>query len=152
MSWRKKFMSLIVSFIVGVVVFDFLAAITATQFVLKELSNLGVEISLQTRMTTTFYDIFGLAPTFSPIFGFGFIIAFFVAAQLAKRTNLSARGLFAAAGFFSVLATLMTMEAVFGLWPIAAAREITGLICLSLCGVPAGYVFFRLHTAAQKAH
>ncbi|MGC6472753.1 MAG: hypothetical protein ACON4W_07745 [Parvibaculales bacterium] len=145
MPWLKT----IVSFTAGLLVFDILAATVSTQVVLNEIAALGVEISLQTRLSTTLHDILGLLPTFSPIFGLGFLIAFFTAAQLVKRTGLSADTMFAGAGFVSVLVTLVTIEAVFGLTALAAARELAGVVLLSLCGAPAGVVYLRLNTHLQ---
>ena len=139
----------IISFGVGLLVFNILAATISTQIVLKELIVIGVEIPLQIRLTTTLHDIAGLMPTFSPVFGFGFLIAFFAAAQMTKRTNLSAHMVFAGAGFVSVLVTLVTLEAVLGLTALAAARETSGVILLSLCGLPAGVTYFSLTTRLQ---
>ncbi|MGC6512123.1 MAG: hypothetical protein ACON4J_05100 [Parvibaculales bacterium] len=140
MSWLKK----IISFAAGLLVFDILAATVSTQMVLEEIAALGVDISLQTRLSTTLHDIAGLMPTFSPIFGLGFLIAFWAASEVTKRTKLSADMVYAGAGAVSVLVTLLTIEAVFGLTALAAARETTGIILLSLCGLPAGVIYRRL--------
>ena len=145
MSWLKK----IISFIASVLIFDILAATVSTHMVLNELTALNVQIPFSTRMTTTLHDIVGLMPTFSIIFGLGFLIAFFAAAQLSKRTSLNSTALFAGAGFVSVLVTLITIEAVLGLTALAAARSGDGVFFLSLCGLATGFVYHSLDQRLQ---
>ncbi|MGC6475890.1 MAG: hypothetical protein ACON41_04565 [Parvibaculales bacterium] len=142
MAWRRR----IFGFIGSVLAFDILAATVATHFVLNELTKLGVEVALQTRLSTTFYDILGMAPTLTPIFGIGLLIAFAVTGLVIRKLPAAQKRpslAYAIAGFVSVMTALLAMEAVFGLWPIPAARSLSGLLALSVCGAIAGYIFAR---------
>jgi len=142
MYWRRR----IFGFIGSVLAFDILAAGVATHFVLSELSKLGVEIAFQTRLSTTLYDIIGMAPTLTPIFGIGLLIAFAVTGLIIRKLPAAQNHpslAYAIAGFASVMTALLAMEAVFGLWPIPAARALSGLLALGACGAIAGYIYAR---------
>lgn len=136
---------LILAFLAAVVVTTAVAAAASTQFVLAELSQLGVEIGIGDRLAMTAHDVVGMGVTYLPIVGVGFLLAFGVAA-LVIRYLLPGWSLlgYSLAGFTAILAIILIMIAAFGLVPIAGARSVAGMFTQCLAGALGGYVFARI--------
>lgn len=58
------FLKISLSFLLAIIVTHFFASIVATQFVLAELVDMGVQVSLQTRIETSLSDMVSAAPLF----------------------------------------------------------------------------------------
>lgn len=139
--WKQRILGFIASLISSVIV----GGAVITQFNVAALGKIGVNVPLTVRLQTTAQDILGLAPLLLPIFGVGFFIAFIVAGQIDKRTQLARAPIFMSAGFVSVLTINLVPAIIFSLVPLAPARSLIGLIAISLSGAVAGYVYTRLH-------
>ncbi len=135
----------IVAFIAAVVVAAALAAIANTQFVLAELTRLGIEVGLGDRLAMTGHDIVGMTPLYLPVFGVGLLIGFSVAA-LVIRFLLPDWGQFGytLAGATAVVAIMVIAMMTFGLMPVAGARTFGGMVAQGLAGAAGGYVFGRI--------
>lgn len=143
---------LILAFLAAVVVTAAAAAAVSTQFVLAELSQLGVEIGIGDRLAMTAHDMVGMGVTYLPIVGVGFLLAFGVAALVIRYLlpQWSVLG-YTLAGFTAILAIMLIMIAAFGLVPIAGARSVAGMLGQCLAGALGGYLFARILSGRQAA-
>ncbi len=121
-----------------------LGSVVQTQASLAALAALGAEIPLALRATTTLDDLVGFAPTYGALLLPGFLIAFLVAAWLARRWPARRATLFALAGAVAVATALVSMRFALGLQPVAAARDAVGLSALALAGAIGGAVYARV--------
>ncbi|MEP2759344.1 MAG: hypothetical protein ABJP66_09780, partial [Hyphomicrobiales bacterium] len=71
-------------FVLAVIVTTVLGAIAHTQFVLAELTGLGIEIPVSDRLSTTVQDIAGMGPMFGMIIAIAFLIAMSAAALVYR--------------------------------------------------------------------
>lgn len=136
---------LILAFLAAVVVTSALAAAASTQFVLAELSRLGIEIGIGDRLTMTGQDVVGMGQTYVPVVAVGFLLAFGVAALVIRYLlpDWTVFG-YTLAGFTAILAIILIMIAVFGLVPLAGARSTAGILSQCLAGALGGYLFARI--------
>lgn len=131
----------LVAYVAAVLVAYVLAAIAATQHVMARLADMGVEVTLGDRLGTTLHDLASMAPTFLPILAIAFAIALPVAAgviRLAPRWRSLGYPL---AGAVAVLAIHVTLNQLFDITPVAAARTTLGLVFQALCGAVGGWLF-----------
>ncbi len=142
---------IIVSFLVGWLILSFLGIAVSTQFVLAQLTGLGVEIPFGLRVSTTLHDMGSMLPLFGSIMGLGFLIAMPVATLIARWVKILPELVYALAGFAAVAVILISMKLVFQLTAIAAARETSGFIALCLVGALAGYVYQQLSRRIGRA-
>ncbi len=124
-----------------------LGSIVQSQASLAALEALGVAIPMVLRVGTTADDLVGFAPTYGGLLLPGFLIAFLVAAWLARRWPARRATLFALAGAAAVATALVSMRLALGLQPVAAARDALGLSALALAGAVGGAVYARMTRA-----
>ncbi|RUO71448.1 hypothetical protein [Pseudidiomarina salinarum] len=135
----------ILAFIIAIIAAALVASVIQTQFNLAALSELTLDIDINTRISTIIHDIIHFSPTIAVILLAALLIAFPVAYFLAQRWPSYERWLFMAAGgvglavAFSVVDALVPMPTL-----IAANRTLFGFVLMSLTGVLAGWVFDRL--------
>ena len=140
-------LSTVLAFVAAVVFATVWGAIVQTQYNLAGLSSIGAEISSGVRLETTLRDIFG---GFSPTYG-GYIVipsllvAFIVAAWIARRAPGSRALWFSAAG---LLAIALGIPIVNWLSPVAllvgATRDLSCLARMAIGGLGAGLLFAAL--------
>ena len=121
-----------------------LGSVVQTQASLAALEALGVAIPLALRAATTVDDLIGFAPTYGALLLPGFVVAFLVAAWLARRWPARRATLFALAGAAAVATALVSMRVALGLQPVAAARDALGLSALALGGAIGGALYARV--------
>jgi hypothetical protein len=121
-----------------------LGSVAQTQASLAALEALGADVPLGLRATTTLDDLVGFAPTYGALLLPGFLVAFAVAARLARRWPRRRATLFALAGAVAVATALVSMRFALGLQPVAAARDAVGLSALALAGAIGGAAYARM--------
>jgi len=131
-------------YILSVLCTFLLASIVGTQIVLADILSFGIEVSLSDRISATFHDIVGLAPTLSILIGAAFLVAFVVAALCTRFLGGKRMYWYLAAGFTSLPATLMLIKSMMGGTLFAAARTGFGMLLIALCGLAGAWVFVRL--------
>lgn len=138
-------MKRVIAYVVAVLGTGILATALSTQFVLKDLTGLGVEMPVAVWAETTMQDIIGMGPLYIPLIAIGFLIAF-AAAGLVTRAMPGARMLvFAAAGGVALFTILVGAEtAFFNLQIISGARNMDGLIAQIAAGVLGGWLYAKL--------
>ncbi len=129
------------TYVLSVVMAYVLGSILATQFVLYELTDLGLQISLTDRVMATLRDIVGLSGTYLPLIAIALALAFPVAGFLARLGGLARSLWFVFAGLVALVALHLIMKAVLGLTGIAATRTLAGLLSQGLAGAVAGAVY-----------
>lgn len=119
------------------------AAVVATQFVLARFPDMGVAVGFGDRLSTTAFDLVGMASTYLPIIAIAFAIAFPVAA-LVHRWRPEWRWFgYPLAGAVALLVVHVSMTVAFGFTLMAPVRSIAGLLAQGLCGAIGGWVLLR---------
>lgn len=131
----------IIVFLIAIVAATVLAAAASSQFVLSELSALGVNVPLSDRLAVTMHDVIGMFPLFGSIVAVGFLLAFLVAGGIARWLPSGRTALFVLAGASAIVVALLIMRASLGLMPVAGARSTFGLIVQGLAGATGGWCF-----------
>nr|WHW29601.1 hypothetical protein [uncultured bacterium] len=144
----KKILHFCGAFIVSVLAASVAASIFSTQFVLAGLQNLGVRVSLNTRLEMTFNDL-AILQTLGIVIAASFLIGFLTAALCKRFIGGNQMLWYVLAGGCSVLSALLIMSAVLQLMPVAGARTTFGLLTQTLAGAFGGYVFARLALSPQ---
>jgi len=140
----KKFAKTVVAYALAVLATTVLGAVAATQFVLAELSTMQVAVPFGVRLETTMHDIMGMSPTFAPIVAGALLIAFLVAALLARFIPLEKRRWYLVGGFVAIIAALLLVKALLGGTPIAGAKDTLGLLAQGVAGMVGGWIFAQL--------
>ena len=129
-------------FFVGTVVDTaILVSIVATQLVLADIAGFGVDISMGDRLMATVHDLLNFGPTLLVLIGVSFAVAFLVAFLAHRRFGGNRTTWYMVAGLTSFPAMIFLLRAAMGVTLIAAARNLTGLILLSLCCMAGGWAF-----------
>jgi len=139
------------AYVLAVTVGTVLGCIAATQFVLLELTRLGIEIPFSTRLATTAHDVGGMSRVLSIILAVAFFIAFLVAGLCARFLPGSRPGWFSIAGASSILVALYLLYESIGGTLIAGARSNSGLLAQALACGAAGWIFARVTRKPEGA-
>ena len=149
------------AYVVACIAFIVLGIGSATQFVVANLADMGVEVSLGTRLGMTLHDIWTMAfvpmpglgiPPFSVIFAIALLLGLLVAGMLIRTVRVCSAVLFAVAGFTSFAVALWMIEMVFNLTIVASTRSPTGFLVLCLAGAIAGYLYNLLMMPRRYHH
>jgi hypothetical protein len=133
----------LIAFIISVMAASIIASMFSTQFVVASLRELGVEIPTATRLAMTFGDLASVR-FLGIIFGMCFLIGFIVAAVAKHYVGGSRLSWYTVAGGLSYTATLLLIEQILQLMPIAGARTIEGMFTQGLAGAMGGFIFAQL--------
>lgn len=139
------------AFIVAAFVTYLIAAIAATASVMANLAEMGFAVSLADRFVTTLADLAGLLPAFLPLLAVALLLGFLVAGLIVRwQPGWRSFG-YPLAGFAAVVVMHLLLKAVLGITPIAAAREVGGLLMQGIAGAAGGYAFFYLTSRPQDS-
>ena len=140
------YLRLCTHFLVAVVFAFVIASLFHSQFVMAELAKVGVEISLNDRLSMSIDDLLGLYPTYGIVIAVSHFISFIVAGLLIKRFKLSPNIVYFLAGGVGVTVALLAMHPILEITLLAGARSTFGFLCQSLAGAIGGLVFSYLRT------
>lgn len=144
-------MKLIMAFSGAVIAAFVTASIFTTQFILSNVSAMGLNVTPGVRLHATFHDILGLSGTYLPMVAVALLLALLVAAGLGKYLPRYKALLFVIAGAAGLIAIHLIIKAVLGLSGIAATRTLAGLLSQGLAGALGGYVFVAMRRAMTTA-
>jgi len=114
----------------------------SAQFMLAGLAQLGIEMSLAQRLSTTFSDIVGMGPTYTIIAAVAFLPAFGIAAVLMRWVPGPRPFWFAVAGGAAIVTAILIIRQVTdGATIIGGARTPLGLVVQAGAGAAAGCLF-----------
>ncbi|MEQ9463778.1 MAG: hypothetical protein RJQ10_08960 [Haliea sp.] len=119
-----------------------LGCLLATQVVLGNLADMGVDISLTTRLQASLHDVLGMTAYLLLIL-VAFVIAMPVAAGLVRIHVVPGTRVFwfSLAGFVALVVLHLVMRQLLGLYPVAAAREWGGLLLQGFAGGVGGFLY-----------
>lgn len=131
-------------YLLAVVAAYLLAASAATQSVVSSLAGMGVELSLDQRLSMTLTDIAGMAGMFLPMVAFGLLVAFMATALICRYLNRWRIPLYVLAGASALVCIHLLLHLAFGITPVAAARTAGGLMLQSIAGAVGGLTYVLL--------
>ena len=123
-----------------------LASLFHSQYVVNQLVDVGVVVSLSDRINLTLDDWLGLLPTYGAIIAIALAIAFFVVLLLAKKFKKYSMVLFVASGITAFAVVLVAIESIMNIHIIAGARG-WGFYLQLLAGALGGLLFALLTKA-----
>lgn len=140
----KFYLRLCSHFLIAAIFAFVLASLTHSQFVMAELTSVGVNISMADRLSMSLDDLIGLLPTYGVVIAISLLIAFCITALLVKRFSLPASLMYFVGGGLGITTALLAMHPILDITLIAGARSTFGFICQSFAGAMGGWVFCHL--------
>ena len=137
------------SFLVSWLLTFTLASLFHSQYVVNQLVNVGVVVSLSDRINLSLDDWLGLLPTYGAIIAIALAIAFLVSAKLTKNIKQYNMALFIVAGITALAVVLIAIESIMNIHIIAGARG-WGFYMQLLAGAVGGYTFSHLIKTARN--
>lgn len=139
------------AFFPAVIVAYVLGCLLATQVVLGNLGEMGVEVSMATRLQASLHDLLGMTAYLLLIL-VAFVLAMPIAAGLVRMHAVPGTRVFwfTLAGFVALVALHLIMRQVLGLYPVAAAREWSGLLLQGLAGAAGGFLFSAISSSGRR--
>ena len=123
-----------------------LASLFHSQYVVNQLVDVGVVVSLSDRINLTIDDWLGLLPTYGAIIAIALAIAFFAVVLLVKKFKKYSMALFVASGITAFAVVLVAIESIMNIHIIAGARG-WGFYLQLLAGALGGLLFALLTKA-----
>jgi len=123
-----------------------LASLFHSQYVVNQLVDVGVVVSLSNRINLTLDDWLGLLPTYGAIIAIALAIAFFAVVLLVKKFEKYSMVLFVASGITAFAVVLVAIESIMNIHIIAGARG-WGFYLQLLAGALGGLLFALLTKA-----
>jgi hypothetical protein len=137
-------MRAIKAFIPAVLLAYLLASVISTQLTLSQVQAMGLDVTLGTRLATTFEDMAGMASSYLPLIAIAFALGLPVAGGLSRLLPAQRAVLYALAGLVAIVALHTIMKAALGISGIAVTRSLPGLLSQGLAGAAGGYIFHLL--------
>lgn len=137
-------LKLVSHFLIAAMATFILASLAHSQFVLHELSKLGVEIDFATRLSSTLDDLTGLMPTYGIVIAVSLLLGFVITRLIRKFLTKPALWLYPIAGFVAILTAHIAMHPILDITLIAGARSAPGLICQCLAGAFGGWAYINM--------
>lgn len=145
----KHLLRLTSHFIIVVLCTFILATLAHSQFVLAELSAVGIDITLANRLSMSIDDLLGLLPIYAPAIGFSLALGFGTVGFIKRRRLHTNRLLYPIAGFVAIIAMLLAMHPILGITMIAGARSTLGFISQCVAGLVGGWLFMQLRSSTE---
>jgi hypothetical protein len=145
----KFYLRVCTHFLIAVIFAFILASLFHSQFVMAELTSVGVNISFNDRLSMSLDDLIGLYPTYGVVIAISLLIAFSITTLLLKFFKISSPILYFIGGGFGVATALLAMHPLLDTTLIAGARSTFGFICQSLAGAMGGWVFSHLRVGSK---
>ncbi|MDC9502448.1 MULTISPECIES: hypothetical protein [unclassified Pseudoalteromonas] len=123
-----------------------LASLFHSQYVVNQLVDVGVVVSLSNRINLTLDDWLGLLPTYGAIIAIALAIAFFAVVLLIKKFEKYSMVLFVVSGITAFAEVLVAIESIMNIHIIAGARG-WGFYLQLLAGALGGLLFALLTKA-----
>jgi len=141
--------NLLLAWLAAVITATVLGSIVQTQFNLASIASLDVAIPFGTRLLTTGQDILGFGRLYGVLVAVSYVIAFAVAALLARWLPLPRQALFVLAGATGIATLILLINAAVPMTVIAATRSTLAVLLMALAGVPAALVYLHVRGLAR---
>lgn len=146
----KFYLRLCSHFLIATIFAFVLASLFHSQFVMAELTSVGVTISFVDRLSMSLDDLIGLYPVYGMVIGLSLLVAFCISALLLKRFKFSSTVVYFAGGGIGVATALIAMHPILDITFIAGSRSTFGFLSQSLAGAMGGWVFSHLRIGSKK--
>ena len=143
----QHYIRLISHFLIATLCTFILASLMHSQFVLHELSEIGVTIAWSIRLSTSLDDLLGLSSGYGPIIAIALLIGFSLMAVIRYKGLITTPWLYPLAGLLAMMTMLLAMQPILNITLIAGARSPLGFAAQCLSGFVGGWVFMRLRHA-----
>jgi hypothetical protein len=140
---------LISHFLIATLCTFVLASLMHSQFVLYELSAIGVNIDWAVRLSSTVDDLLGLSSGFAPMIALGLLIGFAVMAMIRHKRPTATPWLYPLAGLLAMMTMQLAMHPIFDITLIAGARSPLGFAAQCLSGLVGGWLFMHLRNSVN---
>lgn len=128
------------------------ATVLASQHVLGALAAMGMPVDLSVRLEVTGHDLVGMLAAFASLLGVALLAALPVILLICRGRPGWRRVGFVTGFGSAVIVMHLSASWVLDVTPVAAAREVGGLLQQGLAGALAGYVFYRvLETGGSRS-
>lgn len=129
------------AYFAAVIMIYLLGSIAITQMNLASLQEMGASIPWSVRLNTTWLDLQGLMMPYLVLVSIAALIAFLVTGQISRFFPTHRVWLYTLAGIVALMALHLILKASLGLWGVAGARPMSGLILQGLAGAIGGWAF-----------
>lgn len=134
----------IIAFVLALALTAASVAGVQSQLTLAELAKLGQQITRDDRLTAFLTDLVGFAPLLAALLAVPLLLAFVIAALLARSSVVASLALFPLAGAAAVAGLLAALPLIFGAQPVFAAATPQGIGLLALGGAVGGFAYALL--------
>jgi hypothetical protein len=145
-----RFLRILLAWLTATAVTAVTGSIIQTQYNLYAIAALGVPVPAALRVRTTLQDLVGFAPTLALITAAGFIVAFLVAAGLARSWPDRRRLWYTLAGAAALAVAILAMNALLPVTAIGATRWLSGTVALAAAGGLGGWLFGLLALRRER--
>jgi hypothetical protein len=137
-------------FLIATIFAFVLASVFHSQFVMAELTSVGVNISFNDRLSMSLDDLIGLYSTYGVVIAISLLLGFSVAALLLKRFTIPSSILYFTAGGVGVATALLAMHPILDITFIAGARSNLGFVSQCFAGAMGGWFYINLRSFNEK--
>lgn len=138
--WTQRLLVLLLAWVLA----SAWGSVVQTQWNLRALVEVGVDIPAREWARVTWQDLWGFAPLYGGILAVGWVFALPVAAWLARRWPAGRTALLAAAAGVGMAVAVRTVDAVAPMPVfIDATRHLPGLLAMAVGAVIAGGLYAR---------
>ena len=145
----KQHLQLIIDFLTAVLCGFVLASLFHSQFVMHRLTELGINIDLSTRISSSLKDMMGLLPTYGVIILLALLAGFTLTGLVRQYYSLLPNWLYPLSGATAIAVALLAMQPILDITLIAGARGVMGFAAQCLAGLFAGWVFMYQRKTRQ---
>jgi hypothetical protein len=145
-----RFLRILLAWLAATAITAVTGSIIQTQYNLYAIAALGVSVPATVRVRTTLQDLAGFAPTLALIAAAGFIVAFLVAAWLARSWPDRRRLWYTLAGAVALAVAILAMNALLPVTAIGATRSLSGTVALVAAGALGGWLFGLLAPRRER--
>ncbi|MBE1299945.1 MAG: hypothetical protein GJ680_08590 [Alteromonadaceae bacterium] len=136
------------NFLIAVMTTFIAASVLHSQFVLAELTAIGINVSMSDRITMTLSDVSGLLVGYGAIITLSLLLGFLIMQAINKWLFSLPDWRFAIGGFIAIATALLAMQPLFNITLIASARSELGFLSQCFAGAIGGLVYARIYKAA----
>ncbi|WP_421784844.1 hypothetical protein [Hyphobacterium sp.] len=147
--WIRTILAYVIAALIGGIA----TTLLSTQVVLLYLAGAGADIPFAVRNEAMLADLTGFAPTIVALTAIGFLVALPAAALISRWLGGLRTVGYGLAGFATIAVMVTAIEVYYqsvlgvGITPIAAARDLWGLVVMALGGAFGGWTFALLAPA-----
>jgi len=131
-------------FLIATIFAFLLASLFHSQFVMAELTSVGVNISFNDRLSMSLDDLIILYPTYGVVIAISLFLGFSASALLVNRIKIHSSILYFTASGVALGTALLTMHPILDITFIADAQSTLGFVSQCIAGAMGGWFYINL--------